>query len=276
MTQLFLVCSSSFRCVSGFLSLLAPRYPWWCSLFSQQISSLTTGMLLFSTNMSIMKPPSPLNLKQIKMHLQQHSLVLKEETINDEWSQPVVSISQNEILLEEGYFCDWEAARGWRNQSRGSSTAVPIFLSQQVSHRKMMLFGDPTGSKPWSVGAYSDAQRAARSTAGLSSWAGVLQRAGKEKRVGCAWVWSISHRSCACVSSQCSEPQKLHWGSRKTAPVQSRIWGEGLYGCRAEHQPCESSHREDVKQKEEGKGKSTLWGSLAKKTVKRRQVVWEK
>lgn len=45
-----------------------------------------------------------------------------------------------------------------------------------------MLFGDPTGSKavlPWSVGAYSDAWRAARSTARPSSWAGVLQRAGK-------------------------------------------------------------------------------------------------
>lgn len=78
MTQNLLVCSSSFRLISGFPSLLAPRYPPRCSLFSHQISSmalcsLTTGTLMFSTNTSIMKPPSPLNLKQIKMHLQQHS-----------------------------------------------------------------------------------------------------------------------------------------------------------------------------------------------------------
>lgn len=137
----------------------------------------------------------------------------------------MVSISQNEILLEEEYFCDCEAAWGWRNQSRGNSTAVPIFLSQQVSHRKMMLFGDPTGSKavlPWSVGAYSAAGRAARSRAGLSSWTGVgcgsipSKGLGRTRGCGgCVWVWSISHRSCAHVSSQCWEPKSFIEGAEK-------------------------------------------------------------
>lgn len=42
--------------------------------------------------------------------------------------------------------------------------------------------------------------------------------------------------------------------------------------CRGEHQPCKSSHRDDVKEKEEGRGESTLEGDLAKKRVKRRHV----
>lgn len=53
----------------------------------------------------------------------------------------------------------------------------------------MMLFGDPTGSKavlPWSVGAYSDAQRAARSTAGLR--VGQECCKGLERRRG----WGVS------------------------------------------------------------------------------------
>lgn len=67
----------------------------------------------------------------------------------------------------------------------------------------MMLFGDPTGSKavlPWSVGAYSAAWRAARSRAGLSSWTGVLQRAGKEKRVWwvCLGLEYFTQELCSC------------------------------------------------------------------------------
>lgn len=34
-----------------------------------------------------------------------------------------------------------------RNPSRGDSTAVPTFLSSQVTQRRMILLGDPTGSK---------------------------------------------------------------------------------------------------------------------------------